>query len=150
MSKLTTHALDTYSGKPAKGMKVDVYFISEKRENFPKNILFFRENQKSRGQIRYMNKKNIFIEQVFILFFYIYKKFLKKIEEKIIFIQIIKKIIKNFLIKKIYVRKKIYVTKKISKNNNLKIENRIKKKFSKEIKIIEKEYNINLKKYNYY
>ena len=32
MSKLTTHALDTYSGKPAKGMKVDVYFISEKKE----------------------------------------------------------------------------------------------------------------------
>ena len=34
MTKLTTHALDTYSGKPAKGMKVDVYFISrKKREN---------------------------------------------------------------------------------------------------------------------
>jgi len=32
MTKLTTHALDTYSGKPAKGMKVDVYFISDKRE----------------------------------------------------------------------------------------------------------------------
>ena len=32
MTKLTTHALDTYSGKPAKGMKVDVYFISEKEK----------------------------------------------------------------------------------------------------------------------
>ena len=32
MTKLTTHALDTYSGKPAKGMKVDVYLILEKRE----------------------------------------------------------------------------------------------------------------------
>ena len=32
MTKLTTHALDTFSGVPAKGMKVDVYFISEKRE----------------------------------------------------------------------------------------------------------------------
>ena len=32
MTKLTTHALDTYSGKPAKGMKVDVFFVSEKRE----------------------------------------------------------------------------------------------------------------------
>ena len=29
MTKLTTHALDNYSGKPAKGMKVDVFFISE-------------------------------------------------------------------------------------------------------------------------
>ena len=32
MTKLTTHALDTYSGKPGKGMKVDVYLILEKRE----------------------------------------------------------------------------------------------------------------------
>ena len=39
MSKLTTHALDTYSGKPAKGMKVDVYFISEKREKIKSVIL---------------------------------------------------------------------------------------------------------------
>ena len=39
MTKLTTHALDTYSGKPAKGMKVDVYFISEKREKIKSIIL---------------------------------------------------------------------------------------------------------------
>jgi 5-hydroxyisourate hydrolase len=39
MSKLTTHALDTYSGKPAKGMKVDVYFILEKREKVKSVIL---------------------------------------------------------------------------------------------------------------
>ena len=29
MTKLTTHALDIYSGKPAKGLKVDAYFISD-------------------------------------------------------------------------------------------------------------------------
>jgi len=39
MTKLTTHALDTYSGKPAKGMKVDVYFISEKREKIKSIVL---------------------------------------------------------------------------------------------------------------
>ena len=39
MTKLTTHALDTYSGKPAKGMKVDVYIISEKREKIKSVIL---------------------------------------------------------------------------------------------------------------
>ncbi|MDC1476184.1 hydroxyisourate hydrolase [Pelagibacteraceae bacterium] len=39
MTKLTTHALDTYSGKPAKGMKVDVYFISEKREKIKSVVL---------------------------------------------------------------------------------------------------------------
>ena len=32
MSKLTTHCLDTFSGKPAKGIKVEVYSISGKRE----------------------------------------------------------------------------------------------------------------------
>ena len=39
MSKLTTHALDTYSGKPAKGMKVDVFFISGKKEKIKSIIL---------------------------------------------------------------------------------------------------------------
>ena len=33
MAKLTTHVLDVYSGKPGKGIKVDLYFIekSEKK-----------------------------------------------------------------------------------------------------------------------
>ena len=39
MTKLTTHALDVYSGKPAKGMKVDVYFILEKREKIKSIVL---------------------------------------------------------------------------------------------------------------
>ena len=39
MTKLTTHALDTYSGKPAKGMKVDVYFITDKKEKIKSMVL---------------------------------------------------------------------------------------------------------------
>ena len=39
MSKLTTHCLDTFSGKPAKGVKVDVYSISDKREKLNSTIL---------------------------------------------------------------------------------------------------------------
>ena len=39
MTKLTTHALDVYSGKPAKGMKIDVYFILEKREKIKSIVL---------------------------------------------------------------------------------------------------------------
>ena len=39
MTTLTTHALDTYSGKPGKGMKVDVYLISEKREKIKSVVL---------------------------------------------------------------------------------------------------------------
>ena len=39
MSKLSTHALDTYSGKPAKGMKVDVYIISSEKNKIKSIIL---------------------------------------------------------------------------------------------------------------
>jgi len=39
MTELTTHVLDTYSGKPAKGMKVDVYFINKKKEKIKSVIL---------------------------------------------------------------------------------------------------------------
>ena len=39
MTKLTTHALDIYSGKPGKGMKVDIYLILEKREKVKSVVL---------------------------------------------------------------------------------------------------------------
>ena len=39
MTKLTTHCLDTFSGKPAGGIKVDVYIISSKREKINSTIL---------------------------------------------------------------------------------------------------------------
>ena len=39
MTKLTTHCLDTFSGKPAKGVKVEVYSVSGKREKLNSVIL---------------------------------------------------------------------------------------------------------------
>ena len=39
MTKLTTHCLDTFSGKPAQGVKVDVYFISDKKTKLNSVIL---------------------------------------------------------------------------------------------------------------
>jgi 5-hydroxyisourate hydrolase len=39
MAKLTTHCLDTFSGRPASGVKVDVYFISDKREKLNSIVL---------------------------------------------------------------------------------------------------------------
>jgi len=40
MTKLTTHVLDIYSGKPGKGIKVDLYYIqNEKREKINSIIL---------------------------------------------------------------------------------------------------------------
>ena len=39
MTKLTTHCLDTFSGKPAKNIKVDIYFITGKKEKLNSIIL---------------------------------------------------------------------------------------------------------------
>ena len=39
MTKLTTHCLDTFSGKPANGVKVEVYLISGKKEKLNSAIL---------------------------------------------------------------------------------------------------------------
>jgi len=39
MTKLTTHCLDTFSGKPAKGIKVEVYSVSDKREKINSTVL---------------------------------------------------------------------------------------------------------------
>ena len=40
MTKLTTHVLDVYSGKPGKGIKVDLYYIeNNKREKLISVIL---------------------------------------------------------------------------------------------------------------
>ena len=39
MTKLTTHCLDTFSGKPAEGVKVDVYLVSGKREKLNSIVL---------------------------------------------------------------------------------------------------------------
>ena len=39
MTKLTTHCLDTFSGKPAKGVKVEVYSISGNRKKLNSTTL---------------------------------------------------------------------------------------------------------------
>ena len=33
MTKLTTHVLDVYSGKPGKGIKVDLFFIDWEKKS---------------------------------------------------------------------------------------------------------------------
>ena len=45
MTKLTTHCLDTFSGKPAKGVKVDIYAVSSKREKL--NTVTLNNNGRS-------------------------------------------------------------------------------------------------------
>ena len=45
MAKLTTHCLDTFSGKPAKGVKVDVYIVSSERKKI--NSVLLNNNGRS-------------------------------------------------------------------------------------------------------
>ena len=45
MTKLTTHVLDIYSGKPGKGIKVDVYYVSNQRNKL--NSIVLNDNGKS-------------------------------------------------------------------------------------------------------
>ena len=39
MTKLTTHVLDVYSGKPGKGIKVDLYFIDKSEKKKLKSVV---------------------------------------------------------------------------------------------------------------
>ena len=39
MTKLTTHCLDTFSGKPAKGIKVDTYIATGERKKINSTVL---------------------------------------------------------------------------------------------------------------
>jgi len=39
MTKLTTHVLDTYSGKPGKNIRVDVYYVSNKSNKINSVVL---------------------------------------------------------------------------------------------------------------
>ena len=39
MTKLTTHVLDTYTGKPGRGIRVDLYYVSNKRNKLNSVVL---------------------------------------------------------------------------------------------------------------
>ena len=65
MTKLTTHCLDTFSGKPAKGIKVDVYSISEKREKINSITL----NDNGRADKPLIEGKNLKEGQYELVFF---------------------------------------------------------------------------------
>ena len=64
MTKLTTHCLDTFSGKPSKGIKVDVYSISEKREKI-KSITLNNNGRSDKPLIEGANFKEGQYELVF-------------------------------------------------------------------------------------
>ena len=61
MTKLTTHVLDVYSGKPGKGIKVDLYFYNkEKREKINSITL----NNDGRSDLPKAEKKILNLENM--------------------------------------------------------------------------------------
>tara|TARA_B100000029_G_scaffold139907_1_gene135062 strand:+ start:156 stop:503 length:348 start_codon:yes stop_codon:yes gene_type:complete len=75
MTKLTTHCLDTFSGKPAKGVKVDVYFISDKRQKI--NSVILNDNGRTDKPLV---EGNNFKEGNYELIFFIGDYFKKKVD----------------------------------------------------------------------
>ena len=73
MTKLTTHCLDTFSGKPAKGVKVDVYIVSDKGEKL--NSIILNNNGRSDKPLI---EGNNFKEGEYELVFFIGEYFKKK------------------------------------------------------------------------
>ena len=65
MTKLTTHCLDTFSGKPAKGIKVDIYAISGKKEKINSTIL----NNNGRSDKPFLEGSNFKEGQYELVFF---------------------------------------------------------------------------------
>ena len=64
MTKLTTHCLDTFSGKPAKGVKVDVYLVSDKREKL-NSIVLNNNGRSEKPLVEGVNFKEVQYELVF-------------------------------------------------------------------------------------
>ena len=50
MTKLTTHVLDVYSGKPGSGIKVELYYLKN-NEREKKKFNYFESRRKSRQAI---------------------------------------------------------------------------------------------------
>ena len=65
MTKLTTHCLDTFSGKPAEGVKVEVYSISGKKEKLNSTIL----NSNGRSDKPLLDGENFKVGQYELVFF---------------------------------------------------------------------------------
>ena len=82
MTKLTTHCLDTFSGKPAKGVKVDVYLVSGKREKLNSIVL----NNNGRSEKPLVEGAN-FKEGQYELVFFVGDYF-RKITERFLIVQL--------------------------------------------------------------
>ncbi len=67
MTKLTTHVLDTYSGKPGKNIKVDVFYISDNKRNRINTVVLNNDGRSDKPLIEGSNFKEGHYELIFFI-----------------------------------------------------------------------------------
>ena len=67
MTKLTTHVLDVYSGKPGKGIKVDLYYINNNKREKLNSVILNDDGRTEKALVEGVNFKEGKYELVFLL-----------------------------------------------------------------------------------
>ena len=65
MTKLTTHVLDVYSGKPGKGIKVDLYYVENNKKEKLNSVILNNDGRTDKALIEGANFKEGKYELVF-------------------------------------------------------------------------------------
>ena len=65
MTKLTTHVLDVYSGKPGKGIKVDLYYINNNKREKLNSVILNDDGRTEKALVEGINFKEGKYELVF-------------------------------------------------------------------------------------
>ena len=65
MTKLTTHVLDVYSGKPGKGIKVDLYYINNNNREKLNSVILNDDGRTEKALVEGVNFKEGKYELVF-------------------------------------------------------------------------------------
>ena len=67
MTKLTTHVLDTYSGKPGKNIKVDVYYLLKNKRNKLNSVVLNTDGRTTKPLVEEADFKEGQYELVFFI-----------------------------------------------------------------------------------
>jgi len=67
MTKLTTHVLDIYSGKPGKGIKVDLYFVENEQRKKISSVKLNEDGRANKALVEGENFKEGKYELVFFI-----------------------------------------------------------------------------------
>ena len=67
MTKLTTHVLDIYSGKPGKGIKVDLYYINNNKREKLNSVILNDDGRTEKALVEGVNFKEGKYELIFFI-----------------------------------------------------------------------------------